>query len=131
MTVQNQLAAAEKFGEEHQALGSQQSLVADEKQDRALSEDDIWSRKNLRWRDGRPIADMANALRIFERHEDFKGRYRYNEMVNRVLDKGVVMIDWRIAEVCVTIQERFIPAIDEAIVLKGLTIAAYKTGVNK
>lgn len=129
MTVGNQLAEAEKFaGEQREAL---QAPAAVQKQKRPLSEDEVWARKNLRWRDGKPIADMANALRIFERHEDFKGRYRYNEMVNRVLDRGVVMIDWRISEVCVIVQERFIAAIPEEVVLKGLTIAAYKTGVQK
>ena len=129
MTVGNQLAEAEKFAVEQREAS--QASAAVQKQKRPLSEDEVWARKNLRWRDGQPIADMANALRIFERHEDFKGRYRYNEMVNRVLDRGVVMIDWRISEVCVLVQERFIAGIPEEVVLKGLTIAAYKNGVQK
>ncbi len=129
MSVQNQLAEAEKFRAEQRAPMGEAG--ASPKPNRELSEDEVWARKNLRWRDGRPITDMANALRIFERHDDFKGRYRFNEMVNRVLDRGVVMIDWRIAEVCVVLQERFVPAIPEDVVLKALTIAANKTGVQK
>lgn len=132
MTVQNQLAEVEELSE---TLGNQRSnsaaTEAPKKQRRALTEDEIWARKNLRWKGGEPIPDIANVLRIFERHEDYKGQYKFNEMVNRVLYKGVVMIDWRIFELCAFVQERFIPGIDEDVVLKGLTIAAYKTGVTK
>ena len=132
MTAQDQLAQVEEFNETlQQQRANQTPSEAGQKPKRVLTEDQVWARKNLRFKNGEPIPDMANALRIFERHEDYKGRFKYNEMVNRVLDKGVVMIDWRIAEICTFVQERFIPGIPEDVVLKGLTIAAYRTGVNK
>ena len=132
MTAQNQLAEVEELNATLQKQRSNEHAPkASEKPKRALTEDEVWARRNLRWKNGNPIPDIANTLRIFERHDDYKGRYKYNEMVNRVLDKGVVMIDWRIYELCALVQERFIPAVDEDVVLKGLTIAAYRTGVTK
>lgn len=98
---------------------------------RPASPDEVWARKNLRWKDGRPILDMANALRVLDRHEDFSGRFKYNETLSKVLDKGSVMMDWRMAEICAVIQERFLPAILEVDVRKALLIHANRNSEKK
>lgn len=98
---------------------------------RPASPDEIWARKNLRWKDGRPILDLANVLRVLNRHEDFAGRFKYDDTLNKVLDKGSVMLDWRLAEVCSVIQERFLPAIPESDVQKALLIHANQKSQKK
>lgn len=95
------------------------------------AEDERWSRDNLRWRGDRPVLDMANVLRILDRHEDFAGRFRYNDSLNKVMDKGAVMLDWRLAEVCAAIQERFMPEIAEADVQRALLIHANRKSRKK
>lgn len=91
---------------------------------RELSPDEAWARKNLRWRDSKPVCDIANAIRVIECHPDFKGRFKYNEVLNKVIDKGTVMIEWRVNEVCAIIQERFVPTISTDCVNKALVIVA-------
>jgi len=138
VTVQNQLAEVEDLAAERASRKEGEPAAADpaerragaERRKRPLTEDEIWARKNLRGRAGRPIADIANVLRILERHDDFKGRFKFNEMVNRVLDKGTVMIDWRVAEICAVVQERFIAGVEETVVTKALTIVANRTGIS-
>ena len=88
--------------------------------------DRAWARANLRFQDGRPILDIANALRVLDRHEAFKGRFRFNETLSKVLDKGTVMLDWRVAELAAILQERFLPAIPQRDVEKALYIHANK-----
>lgn len=95
---------------------------------REISADEAWARENLRWRDGRPLTDYANCLRVIERHDDFRGRFKYNEVINRVLDKGTVMIDWRMTEITAVIQERFIPEISIDVVSRSLVTAANRVG---
>ena len=91
---------------------------------RPLSEDEAWARRNLRIKDGKPYLDIANALRVFERHEEYAGRFRFNETLNKVMDKGAVMLDWRVAEAVAIIQERFLPEIPAEIVEKALVVHA-------
>ncbi len=91
---------------------------------RERSEDQVWARANLRFKDGKPCLDIANALRVFERHETFAGRFRFNDTLNKVMDKGSVMLDWRVAEVVAVIQERFLPEVDAESVEKALIVHA-------
>lgn len=97
----------------------------------AASPDYVWARKNLRWQAGAPLLDIANVLRVFERHEDFNTRFRYNETLNKVLDKGSVMVEWRMLEVCAVIQERFLPGVPEAIVRSALIVAGNRKNLEK
>ena len=94
-------------------------------------QDLAWAKQHLRWSDGEPFPDLANVLRILDRHEDFKGRYIYNETLNKVLDKGTLMLDWRISECSAVIQERFIPMVAESVVNNALIICANRNGVRK
>ena len=93
--------------------------------------DRAWAKENLRWRDGFPLLDIANAMRVLDRHEDFKGRFRYSEALNKVLDKGSVMLDWRVLEVCADIQERFLPNISEAAVRGALVVNGNRNSEKK
>lgn len=93
--------------------------------------DERWARENLRWRGDQPVLDMANVLRILDGHEEFAGRFRYNDNLNKVMDKGAVMLDWRLAEVCAVIQERFLPEITEADVRKALLVHANRKSRKK
>ena len=97
---------------------------------RQMTPDEAWARKSLRWREGKPVCDIANAIRILEQHPDFKGRFKYNEVLNKVLDKGTVMIEWRVNEACAVIQEGFIPAISTDCVNKALVIVANRCTVK-
>jgi|GEM_PF-2557747 len=86
--------------------------------------DRAWARANLRSKGGEPYLDSANALRVLERHEAFTGRFKFNETLNKVMDKGTVMLDWRVAEVVAIVQERFLPEIPAEAVEKALLIHA-------
>ena len=97
----------------------------------AAGDDEAWAKANLRFQDGKPISDMANVLRVLQRHSDFEGRFVYNETLNKVLDKGEVMLDWRVSECCAVIQERFVPGVAEADVNAALVIHANRCGVRK
>ncbi len=87
-------------------------------------EDRVWARANLRFKSGGPYLDSANALRVFERHPAFAGRFKFNETLNKVMDKGTVMLDWRVCEVVAVIQERFLPEISPDAVEKALIVHA-------
>lgn len=100
-----------------------------EKSDPVPSDDD-WSAENLRLRDGRPLNDLANCLRVLERHPDYKGRFRYNDMLAKVVDRGAVMVEWRINEITADIQERFLPDVAPENVAKALVIAANRGGAK-
>lgn len=86
--------------------------------------DHAWSQENLRFSKGEPVLDIANALRVFERHEVFRGRFRYNETLTKVMDKGSVMLEWRVSEVVAVMQERFLPGIAPETVSKALLVYA-------
>lgn len=86
--------------------------------------DAAWARANLRFGEGRPYNDLANCLRVLERHPDFKGRFKYNEMLSKVVDRGAVMIEWRIGEIAAELQERFLPEVPPETVNRALVIAA-------
>ncbi|MFN0023402.1 MAG: hypothetical protein ACKVS5_05825 [Parvularculaceae bacterium] len=89
-----------------------------------------WATENLRRTDGGVILDLANCLRIFERHPDYRGRFRYNDMLNKVVDRGAVMVEWRINEITADIQERFLPGLAVENVSKALFIAANRSSAK-
>lgn len=93
--------------------------------------DDAWARENLRWGDGRPFMDLANVVRILDRHEDYNRRFSYNDALAKVMDKGAVMLEWRVGDVCADIQERFLPEVPEATVAKALLIQANRVSARK
>lgn len=97
-------------------------------QGEAAGDDYGWAEANLRMKDGEAIVDLANCIRVFERHADFKGRFKYNEILNKVLDKGTVMLDWRVSDVTASVQERFIPEVPTDMVLKALVVVANRAG---
>ncbi len=107
----------------------QASAIIDVEPEAAVDSDAQWVEANLR-RDaeGRIYADLANCLRIIERHPDFKGRFRFNEVLVKVLDKGTVMIEWRLGEFVSQMQERFIPEIPYEIASRALVVAANRAG---
>ncbi len=93
--------------------------------------DALWVRTNLRHsKDGRLRLDMANCLRVIELHPDFKGRFRYNEVLNKVLDRGTVMIEWRMGEFAAMLQERFLPELPYEIAARALVVAANRAGLK-
>lgn len=94
-------------------------------------QDLAWAKENLRWSNEIPISDLANVVRVLERHPEFNGRFIYNETLSRVLDKGTLMLDWRVSECCAVIQERFIPEIAENTVNNALVICANRNGTRK
>lgn len=83
-----------------------------------------WGSANLRWRNGDVLLDLANVLRVFERHPNFRGRFVYDQATGKVADRGVVMSGWQIDAMAAEIQERFLPAVCEQTVSKALNIAA-------
>lgn len=95
-----------------------------------VQSDDDWSAENLRRQDGRPLNDLANCLRVLERHPDYKGRFRYNDMLAKVVDCGSVMVEWRINEITADLQERFLPDVAPENVSKALVIAANRNAAK-
>lgn len=94
------------------------------------ADDGDWSKANLRFDGARALTDLANCLRIFERHPDYMGRFRYNEMLNKVVDRGAVMVEWRINEITADVQERFLPDVAPDNVSKALFIAANRASAK-
>lgn len=90
------------------------------------ADDAQWARENLRQVDGRFALDIANVLRLVELHPEFQGRFKYNDTLNKVIDRGSVMIEWRVFELVAQIQERFLPEIPSEIAYKALVVAANK-----
>lgn len=115
---QNNQASGSEKSARRQNGARRSSAVCQEDEDRA------WVKTNLRLRNGEPMLDIANVLRVLERHDAFAGRFRYNNDLNKVMDRGSVMLDWRVAEVVAVIQERFLPEISEVAVQKGLLVYA-------
>lgn len=103
-------------------------MIIDVESAAAAPDDAGWARDNLRFIDGRPILDIANCLRVIERHPDFKGRYRFNEILGKVLDRGTVMIEWRVSEFVATLQERFLPEVAVELAYRALVVAANRAG---
>ncbi|NOX83440.1 MAG: hypothetical protein GXP06_10740 [Alphaproteobacteria bacterium] len=123
MLSEKQVEAVEQTAAELNRRRTQQPAGA---QPPAQREDDnpdrVWAKQNLRWRDGFALLDIANAMRVLDRHEDYKGRFRYNDDIDKVLDKGSIMLEWRVLEVCADIQERFLPDISENAIRAALTV---------
>ncbi len=92
--------------------------------DKKAGDDAAWARANLRYDGDEPYLDIANALRVLSRHDDFQGRFKYNETLAKVMDKGTVMLDWRVAELVSVFQERFLPGIPVEAVNHALVIHA-------
>ncbi len=111
-------------------MQSTKAAVIDVVPEKSVADDMDWARDNLRFRDGHPLLDIANCLRIIERHPDFRGRYRYNEILCKVLDKGTVMIEWRMFEFTATLQERFLPELPFETASRALVLAANRAGVK-
>lgn len=97
---------------------------------RALMDDDAWAKENLRARAEEPIPDLANVMRIFERHPDFIGRFWFNKGMGKVVDRGSVLLNWQLDEIGAVIQERFLPNVDIDVVRRGLYIAANKNALK-
>ena len=89
-----------------------------------LSEDERWARSHLRWNGARVYADLANLLRIIEKHDDFAGRFKFNKAMGKVTNRGAIMLDWQMDDVCAQIQERFIPEVSSDLVTRALYVAA-------
>jgi hypothetical protein len=120
-----QTAAELKRRREHRPAESLQEKPATVAgADKQASDDAAWARANLRFDDDKPHLDIANALRVLERHDQFKGRFKFNETLNKVMDKGTVMLEWRVAEVAAVMQERFMPGIPVDAVNQALVIHA-------
>lgn len=140
MLSENQVKAVEETAEElqrrrenraalqkrkaAQAAAVEKKAKAAPVKDAKEDEDLAWAKANLRFNGDEPVLDIANALRVLKRHETFAGRFRFNDTLNKVMDKGSVMLDWRVAEVVAVIQERFLPGISEAAVNKALIVHA-------
>lgn len=92
------------------------------------SGDEDWCKANLRFGAGAPYTDIANCLRVLERHPDFKGRFKFNEMLSKVVDRGAVMVEWRINEIAAELQERFLPEVPPEMVGRALVVAANRGG---
>lgn len=94
----------------------------------ANRDDKDWSDDNLRRSPSGPYLDLANVLRILERHPEFSGRFRFNPGMAKVLDGGRVMLAWHFDDLAATIQERFLPGVPEHLVAKALVVAAQRAG---
>lgn len=93
---------------------------------RAASADRDWVDRNLRRSDQGPYLDLANLLRIIDRHPEFCGRFRFNPGMSKVLDRGRVMLAWQFDELAAVIQERFLPGVPETLVAKAVIVAAQR-----
>lgn len=91
---------------------------------RSLTADEEWALANLRWRANAPIVDLANVVRILERHPDFQKRFKYNDVLTKVMDRGAVMLEWRINDITAIIQERFIPEAPVDMVSRALLVVS-------
>jgi hypothetical protein len=93
-----------------------------------LSSDEQWARENLRWRGAEVLLDLANVVRILERHPDYQRRYKYNEVLTKVMDRGSVMLEWRINDLTAILQERFMPGVPVDLVARGLLVVSNRSG---
>lgn len=89
--------------------------------------DALWARKNLRWSSDKPVLDLANILRILDRHPDYAGRFCFSKGMGKVCDRGKVMLAWQIDELAAGLQERFLPGISEDSALKAVSIVANRS----
>ncbi len=94
--------------------------------------DDRWVLENLRRCDeGYTVLDLANALRVLERHPDYTGRFHYDLAMNKVIDRGVTMVGWQKDAFAGEIQERFLAGIDVDLVHRAVDIVANKSALGK
>lgn len=109
-------------------MSAGKAVAIDVEAEPIAADDEAWARGNLRFDDGRLLLDLANCLRVLERHPDYQGRFRFNDVLCKVLDRGTVMIEWRISDMTAELQERFLPEIPFDIVARALVIAANRSG---
>ncbi len=136
MLSEKQVEAVEKTAAELNHRRAQQPApsepaAAEPAQPSEDNPDRAWAKENLRWRDGFPLLDIANVMRVLDRHEEYKGRFRYNDDLGKVTDKGSIMLDWRILEVCADLQERFLPGISETVVRGALIVCGNRNCAKK
>jgi len=94
--------------------------------------DDQWALENLRRCDeGYTLLDLANALRVLERHPDYTGRFHYDLAMHKVIDRGVTMVGWQKDAFAGEIQERFLAGIDVDLVHRAIDIVANKSALGK
>lgn len=98
---------------------------------RASDPDPRFIEEHLRLDANGVILDIANVLRILERHPDFSGRFRFNEGMGKICDRGKVLLGWQVDELTARIQERFLPAIPETIVAKAIAIVAHRASEDR
>lgn len=77
------------------------------------------------------ILDIANVLRVLERHPEFSGRFRFNEGMGKVCDRGKVLLGWQIDELTAVLQERFLPGIPDGLVAKAVAIVAHRASKDQ
>ncbi|MEL6112960.1 MAG: hypothetical protein AAFR20_09155 [Pseudomonadota bacterium] len=96
-----------------------------------LSDTD-WIEENLRrCEEEYCYLDLANILRVLERHPDYVGRFHYDINMHKVIDRGVTMQTWQVDALAGEIQERFLPGISEDLVHKSVAIVANKSALIK
>lgn len=98
---------------------------------RASDPDPSFVEEHLRKDANGVVLDIANVLRILERHPDFAGRFRFNEGMGKICDRGKVLLGWKIDEMAAIIQERFLPGISEALVAKAITVVAHRAAEDR
>jgi len=75
--------------------------------------DKQWCVENLRCcEENYLILDLANVLRVLERHPEYRGRYHYDINMHKVIDRGVVMVLWQVDALASELQERFLPGVE-------------------
>jgi hypothetical protein len=73
------------------------------------------------------VLDLANAVRVLERHPDYARRFSYNAEMGKTFDRGKVMLAWQVDAICAEIQERFLPALSESTFQRAMMIAANRS----
>lgn len=104
------------------------SPAIEDQGNRDAERDEVWAMANLRCRNNEPYTDLANVLRIFDRHPEFRGRFKFDKSMGKVMDRGEVLLGWQIDELCAVVQERFLPQVPEDVVLRSLLICANRYG---
>ncbi|MEO0675719.1 MAG: hypothetical protein AAFY32_12065 [Pseudomonadota bacterium] len=97
----------------------------------SLSDGD-WSTENLRrCEEDYFHLDLANILRVLERHPEYAGRFHYDINMHKVIDRGVTMQTRQVDALAGEIQERFLPGIATDLVHKSVAIVANKSALVK
>lgn len=93
--------------------------------------DEEWAIQNLRRCDEDYIVlDLANVMRVLERHPDFTGRFHYDKNMHKVIDNGVTMVVWQVDALAAELQERFLAGVNEQLVHKAVDVVANKASLG-